>query len=87
MEPRQPQMGEPVVYVDPVGVQHPALITNPWGPTYVNLVYVSKDRARTDSYGQQIERQSSCVHASVQPVHGNYWRFVDEEPKPTERVQ
>jgi len=82
---RQPQYGEPVIYVDPVGVKHDALVTNPWGPTCCNLVYVTRDASRRDSYGQQIERQSSCVHASVQPVHGNYWRFPDEAAKATER--
>lgn len=84
---RQPRFGEPVIYVDPVGLQHPALVTRPWGPTCVNLVFVSSDTNKEDTYGRQIERQSSCVHASVQPVHGNYWRFVDEAAKETEREQ
>lgn len=84
---RQPQCGEVVVYVDPVGMRRPALVTQPWGPTCVNLVFVSGDESRSDSYGRQIERQSSCVHVSVMPVHGNYWRFTDEPGKPTEREQ
>jgi hypothetical protein len=82
---RKPQFGEAVVYVDPVGVAHPALITQPWGDTCVNLVFVSKDDAKHDSYGRQLERSTSLMHQSVVPVHGNYWRFSDEEPKPTER--
>lgn len=82
--PRLPLVGEPVVYVDPVGVAHPALVTAPWGPTCINLVYVSKDDSRRDSYGRQLERAPSCSHATVVPVHGNYWRFPDEPAKPTE---
>jgi hypothetical protein len=85
MSQRQPKVGEPVVYVDPVGVAHPALVTNPWGPTCVNLVCVSSDDKKTDGYGRQIERYSSCSHKSVVPVHGNYWRFADEEGKSTEK--
>jgi len=46
----------------------------------VNLVWVSIDRERQDSYGRQIERETSVVHASDQSAHGNYWRFMDEEP-------
>jgi hypothetical protein len=82
---RVPRMGEHVVYVDPVGVRHDALVTQPWGPTCCNLIFVTNDEARRDSYGQQIERQSSCIHKGLSPVHGNYWRFADEEGKPTER--
>lgn len=85
MEERTPRMGEAVVYVDPVGVAHPALVTQPWGSTCVNLIFVTTDASRRDSWGNQIERQSSCVHASVQPAHGNYWRFVDEPAKATEQ--
>lgn len=86
MAERQPQCGEPVIYVDPVGRARHALVTQPWGPTCVNLVFVSGDEARRDPNGRQIERQSSSVHASVQPVHGNYWRFPDEAAKATENL-
>jgi hypothetical protein len=81
---RQPRVGEPVIYVDPVGGMRHAIVTQPWGLTCINLVFVSGDEDRKDSFGRQIERQSSCMHASVVPVHGNYWRFPDEPGKPTE---
>ena len=44
----------------------------------VNLVYVSKDTAKQDSYGRQIERATSVVHKTLQPAHGNYWVWPDE---------
>lgn len=84
MTERMPQVSDPVVYVDPVAVQHAALITAVWGKTCVNVVVVSRDTNRRDSYGQQIERVTSCVHKTMNEAHGNYWRFPDEEPKATE---
>ena len=81
---RLPQYGEAIVYVDPVGKAHQALVTCPHGVNCVNLVYVSRDPDRKDTNGRQIERQSSSMHASVVPVWGNYWRYVDEPAKPTE---
>ena len=83
-EARMPKMGEPVVYVDPVGKIHPALVTQPWGQQCINVVFVSTDESKDDSYGRQIERQTSLMHKDVVPVHGNYWRYPDELPKPTE---
>lgn len=80
---RQASIGDHVVYHDPVGKAHDALLTTIWSADehpLVNLVYISSDEARQDSYGRQIERQTSCNHASKMPVHGNYWRFPDEEP-------
>jgi hypothetical protein len=79
---RTPEYGSSVVYHDPVGRAHQALVTAPWGPTCVNLVFVSSDESKVDTYGRQIERQTSCVHKGSTPVHGNYWRWPDEEPNP-----
>jgi hypothetical protein len=79
-----------IVYVDPQGVAHSALVTQWWnGDTPVeaymsahgepgcNLVYVA-DKAKRDPYGTQIERATSVVHKSKQPAHGNYWAWPDE---------
>ena len=52
-----------------------------WIPC-VNLLWVSSDPKRQDSYGRQTERESSVVHATSSGVHGAYWRFDDEEPNP-----
>lgn len=79
---RQPKVGDVVIWHDPTGVPHNALLTAVWSPTYVNLVIVSGDETRTDSYGRQIERNTSQTHKSQTKVHGNYWRYEDEEPNP-----
>lgn len=85
MEHRKPQIGDPVVFVDPVAVAHAALVTNVFGDKCVNVVFVSKDDAKGDPYGRQLERNTSCVHQSLQQAHGNYWRWQHDEPKATER--
>ena len=83
---RMPEVGEAVVFVDPVGVAHSALVTAAWSEDCINVVFVSGDLDKRDSYGRQIERQTSIMHAAIVPVHGNYWRFVDEPGKETERA-
>jgi len=88
---RKYEVGSPVVYVDPRGVAHDALVTVWWTgnrpiPEYVsatgepgcNLVFVSDDETRTDQYGRQIDRNTSVVHQSKQPAHGCFWRWPDE---------
>jgi hypothetical protein len=73
---------ESVVFHDPVGTPHPALVTAVWSATCINVVFVSSDEAKTDPYGRQIERATSLSHKSVNSAHGMYWRFEDEEPNP-----
>lgn len=46
--------------------------------TCCNLVWISGDEKRTDSYGRQLIRESSVVHKGSQPAHGNYWVWPDE---------
>jgi hypothetical protein len=80
---RRTLVGGHVVYHDPRGEPHDALLTTVWSDDefpLVNLVLVSSDDTRQDAYGRQIERQTSCNHASKMNVHGNYWRFPDETP-------
>jgi hypothetical protein len=67
-----------VVFVDPHGVEHNAVVTANWAspdnPTpSINVVYVTKDESKTDSYGRQIERSTSVVHESNQAAHGMFW--------------
>lgn len=76
----EPVVGGEVTYVDPVGKPHKSLVTAVWhtefgvgNPPGLNLVYVSGDEAREDTYGRQIERVTSVVHRSGQPAAGNYW--------------
>lgn len=72
------RIGDPCTYVDPTGVERPGLITaihnvsveNP----LVNLVVVSIDETKSDSYGRQIERFTSVSHESHPHAHGNYYK-------------
>ena len=81
MGKRMPKVGEVVIFHDSKGEGHNALIVCVHFEECVNLVYVSSDESRTDQQGRQIERDSSSQHKSVVGgVHGNYWRFLDEEP-------
>ncbi len=79
--------GELVTFVDENSVPHRALVTcwfggepdgaegKPWG---CNVVYVSVDPQREDTYGRQMERATSVVHKVSQPAGGNYWHWPDE---------
>ncbi|MGE0131881.1 MAG: hypothetical protein AB7U82_27675 [Blastocatellales bacterium] len=80
---QQPQPGDIVIYHDPKGVGHSALVTCVWTGApepLLNVVYVSGDDARQDSYGRQLERSTSTMHKSQSNVHGNYWRWPHEQP-------
>jgi hypothetical protein len=73
-------IGETVIFVDSVGKEFPALVTNEfgaWGPENepsINVVYISDDSARTDNFGRQLIRSTSVVHQSNQFAPGNYWK-------------
>lgn len=81
-EKRLAKPGDVVVYHDPKGVPHNALVTIAWTETCINLVLVSDDEEKQDTYGRQIERQTSMAHVDGSTVHGFYWRWPDEEPNP-----
>lgn len=80
---RPVKAGDAVIIVDESYVSHLALVTTVHGgfdgkyPPSLNVVYVSTDPARTDPYGQQIERLSSLAHYSSgpnqMPQPGRYW--------------
>ena len=88
---REYTAGVPITYVDPHGVRRAALVTT-WHcsnnrehwlasgnqETCCNLVWVTSDPRRTDSYGQQLVRESSVVHKGSQPAHGSFWTWPDE---------
>ena len=72
------KIGEAIKVVDEVGVQHDALCTTNWGndtteKNTINVVFVSKDPAKRDQYGQQKEHLSSCQHRDVTTAPGRYW--------------
>ena len=72
-------VGGTVTFVDPHGLPHDALVTQVWGSPdakpCINLVWVAKMVDKEDSWGRQIERESSVVHQDSQTAHGNYWKF------------
>lgn len=84
---RELKIGMFVKVVDEVGVTHDGLVTQQWGHAKVkdgeagpciNVLYVVDDPARSDPYGNQIERLSSCSHKRSTPAPGRYWYFPDE---------
>lgn len=75
---RETHIGKACIFVDPVGKEHDALITNVWGAQCVNVAYVTEDQGE-DSYGRKIWRSTSLMHKTVQQAHGNYWYIPGEE--------
>lgn len=80
MSNKQVRIGDAVTYYDPHGIRRPALVTAVWGrevydqdPPSINLVFVSDRPEEEDSYGRQIRRQTSVVHQTNQPAHGQCW--------------
>ena len=80
----QVAVGETVVFVDPEGQSHEALVTcifdrgDGHTPPSVNVVYVSRDPKAEDQYGRQLERSTSVVHRSQQAARGLYWSEAPE---------
>ena len=75
---REPKIGERVVYIDTLRKKHEALVTAEHGSTCINLVYVSNDKMKHDTYGRQIERECSCVHLSGNEAKANCWSYPEE---------
>jgi hypothetical protein len=88
---RSYEVGAHIVYVDPKGVRRDALVNVWWtndqeiaeyrsvsGEPGCNLVIVSDDEARKDSYGRQTEHATSVVHKTKQVAPGNFWCWPDE---------
>jgi hypothetical protein len=75
------RIGDHVVYVDPFSKPQQAVLTAVWDSGHeeiypspaVNVVWVSADPARTDSYGRQVERATSVPHVTSQRAPGSYW--------------
>ena len=85
-EVRQPRVGDTIIFHEPDSRARAALVTSTWavpgGPNMVNVVYVSGDEAKHDTYGRQMERATSVHHKTYNPTHGFYWRWSDEDPNP-----
>lgn len=73
------KVGDNVVFVDEHSKEHNAIVICAFSAPHikypsVNVVHVSDDESKSDSYGRQIERRTSVPHQSNQPAHGMYWR-------------
>lgn len=75
-----PLLGGAVKFHDPSGVAYDALVTAVHNSRVINLVIVSKDDAKTDGYGRELERATSVPHKSMTQANSYYFRFPDEEP-------
>lgn len=72
-------IGQAVTFVDEHQVERAALVQHVFPGMSgkedgCNLVIVSPDPAREDSYGRQIEHRTSVPHQSGNPAPGNYWK-------------
>lgn len=89
MAERKYEVGDHVIYVDPRGVARNALVNIWWGnvESYrsasgepgCNLIFISGDPKKDDSYGRQSEHETSVVHKSKQPAPGNFWCWPEEQ--------
>ncbi|MGO9378909.1 MAG: hypothetical protein ACLPN1_18790 [Dissulfurispiraceae bacterium] len=79
-----PVLGSVVIYHDPSGTAHDALVTTVHNARMVNLVIVSKDDSKTDGYGRELERATSVPHRSMTQDYSYCFRFTDEETNPYE---
>lgn len=78
-DPSAVQIGGVVTYVDPVGVEHNALVTQVWSPAEhpgLNLTYVSDNEDEKDQYGRQIKRDATSVshESQIGQTPGRFWK-------------
>jgi len=77
------EVGQHVIYVDPLGIPRDALVTVWWGDVRTcgdivdesgcNVAFVEGDAAKKDANGRQVSHSTSVVHRSKQAARGNYW--------------
>lgn len=84
---RKVSIGDHVIWCDAEGYDFNALVQAVWSQACINVVFVSGDDKRQDSYGRQVEHATSCQHVSQSGVHGFYWRFPEEEKNPYKRPE
>ncbi len=73
------RVGDAVIFVDPIRNEHDALVTAVWSKDCINVVFVSADESKTDSYGRQIERETSVSRHSESNCFGRSFRPVGSE--------
>lgn len=76
----QADVGSHVIFTDPTGGEHDALITAVWGTQCINVVIVLKDPSQKDNYGRKtFKGYTSVTHGNVVQAHGNFWLWPNEE--------
>ncbi len=76
----QDDVGGHVIFTDPTGREHDALVTAVHGTRCLNCVYVLKDPKQYDNYGRKTNKQyTSVMHGNDQQAHGNFWMWPSEE--------
>ena len=85
--PRIAKIGDVVIWHDARGKPFNALVQCVWSPECINVVIISGDENKKDTYGRQIEHMTSCTHLNPSSAHGFYWRWPDEPAKPYEEPQ
>lgn len=73
------KVGDAVVYADPIRHEYNAVVTAVWSKDCINVVFVSTDEDKTDSYGRQIERATSVTRHSESNCFGRSFRPVGSE--------
>ena len=73
MDERKLEIEDVVTYKDEFGVDHKALVTSIHSNDCINVVYLSSDEAKRDSWGRQVERASSVQRQSDVTAHGRYF--------------
>lgn len=81
-EKKEVKVGDVVVWHESNGTPLNAIVTAVWSQTCINVVIVSADDSKTDQYGRQTERRTSCGYKDQNKVHGFYWRYPEDEPNP-----
>ncbi len=86
MEKEKFKKGAHVIYVDSLGRPQNGLVQIWHGLEGIergnipccNILVLSLDELKEDTYGRQSEHYTSVVHKSSQPAHGFYWMWPDE---------
>ena len=73
MEETEIKVGDVVTYRDEHSVDHQALVIHVHGQNCINVVYLSDDETKSDSWGRQTERASSVQRQSEVTAQGRYF--------------
>lgn len=73
--------GDTVIFTDEFRRDHNALVTDVFSESCINVLFVSADPSKNDSYGRQIERRTSVGRYSEAFKFGNCFREVGVEAK------